>query len=47
MLKDLNEVPPSDDWFPCEYVDAEVSKKLDKTKGNSKAMKLKRRLKIT
>ena len=32
MLKDLNEVPPSDDWFPYEYIDADVNKKLDKTK---------------
>ena len=33
VFKDLNEVPPSDDWFPYEYIDAEVKKKLDKTKG--------------
>ena len=33
MFKDLNEVPPSDDWLPYEYIDAEVNKKLDKTKG--------------
>ena len=33
MLKDLNEVPPSYYWFPYEYIDAEVNKKLDKTKG--------------
>ena len=33
MFKDLNEVPPSDDWFPYEYIDAEVNKKLDETKG--------------
>ena len=33
VFKDLNEVPPSDDWFPYEYIDAEVNKKLDKTKG--------------
>ena len=32
MFKDLNEVPPSDDWFPYEYIDAEVKKKIDKTK---------------
>ena len=32
VFKDLNEVPPSDDWFPYEYTDSEV-KKLDKTKG--------------
>ena len=33
MLKYLNEVPPSDDWFPYEYIDAEVNDKLYKTKG--------------
>ena len=22
MLKDLNEVPPSNNWFPCKYIDA-------------------------
>ena len=33
VFKDLNEVPPSDDWFPYEYIDAEVNKKLDRTKG--------------
>ena len=32
MFKDLNEVPPSDDWFLYEYIDAEFNKKLDKTK---------------
>ena len=33
MFKDLNYVPPSDDLFLYEYIDAEVKKKLDKTKG--------------
>ena len=33
VFKDLNEFPPSDDWFPYEYIDAEVNMKLDKTKG--------------
>ena len=32
MFKYLNEVPPSDDWFPYEYIVAEVNNKLDKTK---------------
>ena len=32
MFKDLNEVPPSDDWFPYEYIDAEAKKKIDETK---------------
>ena len=33
VLKYLNLVPPSDYWFPYEYIDAEVNNKLDKTKG--------------
>ena len=32
VFKDLNGVPPSDDWLSYEYIDAEVNKKLDKTK---------------
>ena len=32
VFKDLNEVPPSDDWFPYEYIYDEVNNKLDKTK---------------
>ena len=32
VFKDLNEVPPSDDWFPYEYIDAGFNKKLDITK---------------
>ena len=33
VFKYLNEVPPSDDWFPYEYIHAGVNNKLDKTKG--------------
>ena len=33
MFKDLNEVPPSDDSFTYEYIDAEVNNKVEKTKG--------------
>ena len=33
VLKYLNEVPPSNDWFSYEYIDTEVNKKLDKNKG--------------
>ena len=33
VFKDLNEVPPSDDWFSYEYIDDEVNNKVDKTKG--------------
>ena len=32
VYKDLNKVSTSDDWFPYEYIDAEVNKKVDKTK---------------
>ena len=32
VFKDLNEVPPSYDWFPYEFIDAEVKKKIDETK---------------
>ena len=28
VLKDLNEVPPSDYWFLYEYIDAEVNNKV-------------------
>ena len=33
VFKDLNDVPSSDYWFLYEYIDAEVKKKVDKTKG--------------
>ena len=33
MLKDLNKVSPSDDWFPYEYIDDEVNNKSYKIKG--------------
>ena len=33
VFKYLNEAPPSDDWFPYEYMDADVNKKWDKNKG--------------
>ena len=33
VLKYLNEVPPSDYWFPYVCIDAEINRKLDKTKG--------------
>ena len=33
MFKDLNEFPQSDDWFPYKYIDAEVKKRVYKTKG--------------
>ena len=31
VFKDLNDVLPSEDWFPYEYIDAEVNMKLEKT----------------
>ena len=33
VFKDLNDIPPSDDSFPYEYIYAEVKKKVDETKG--------------
>ena len=33
VFKDLNEFPPSNDWSPYEYIDAEVKNKVEKTKG--------------
>ena len=33
MFKDLNDVPPSYDWFPYEYIDDDIKKKVNKTKG--------------
>ena len=33
LFKYLNDVPSSDDWFSYEYIDAEVKKKVNKTKG--------------
>ena len=33
LFKILNEVPPSDDWFPYKYIDDEVEKIIYKTKG--------------
>ena len=33
VFKDLNEVSPSDNWFPYKYIYAEVKKKLEETKG--------------
>ena len=27
VFKDLNQDPPSDDWFPYEYIDVEVNNK--------------------
>ena len=33
VFKDLNDFPPSDDWFPYEYIDAEIKNKVNITKG--------------
>ena len=32
IIKDLNEIPSSDDWFPYECIGVEVNNKVDKTK---------------
>ena len=33
VFKYLDDVPPSDDWFPYECIDAEIKNKVKKTKG--------------
>ena len=33
VFKDLNEVPTSDYLFPYEYINSDVNKKVEKTKG--------------
>ena len=47
LYKYLNEVSPSDDWLPNEYIDAEFNKKLDKTKGRLAGNEMEMRLNIT
>ena len=47
MFKDLIEVTLSYDWFPYEYIDADVNNKLEQKKYDSEAMKWKKRLNIT
>ena len=47
MFKDLKEVLPSDDWFPYEYIDAEVKKKVEKTKGKLAGDDMEKETKIT
>ena len=32
MFKYLNEVPPSDDWLPYEYIDSKVKNKVEETR---------------
>ena len=45
MFKDLNEFPPPDYWFPYEYIDAEVKKKVDKTKGQLAGDEMEKKIK--
>ena len=45
MFKDLNEVPPSDYWFSYEYIDSEVNKKVNKTKGQLAGNEMKKETK--
>ena len=45
MFKDLNKFPPSDDWFPYEYIDAEVKKKVNRTKGKLEGNEMKKETK--
>ena len=32
MFKDLNDIPPSNDWYPYEYIDADIKKKVNENK---------------
>ena len=32
LFKDLNDVPPSYDWFLWEYIDVDIKKKVNDTK---------------
>ena len=33
MSKNLDDVPTSENWFPNKYIEDEIKKKLDKTRG--------------
>ena len=33
MFRNLHDVPTSDNWFPNKYIEADIKKKLDKTRG--------------
>ena len=45
VFKCLNDVPPSDDWFPYEYIDAEFKKKVKETKGQLKGYEMEKETK--
>ena len=33
MFRNLHDVPTSENWFPNKYIEADIKKKLDKTRG--------------
>ena len=33
VFRNLHDVPTSENWYPSKYIEAEIKKKLDKTKG--------------
>ena len=33
VFSNLHDVPTSENWFPNKYIEAEIKKKLDKTRG--------------
>ena len=33
MFRNLYDVPTSENWFPNKYIETEIKKKLDKTRG--------------
>ena len=33
MFINLHDVPTSENWFPNKYIEADIKKKLDKTRG--------------
>ena len=47
VFKDLNEFTPSYYWFSYEYINAEVRKKVDKTKGQLTGNEIEKRSNIT
>ena len=45
VFKDLNEVFPSDYWFPYKYIDSGINKKLDETTGQLAGDEMKKKTK--
>ena len=47
LFRNLNVDPTSETWFPNKYIESEINKKLDKTRGQLASDELKIRLDIT